>query len=64
MGQQPEQRPKLLITVMKIWVIRVLIGSSVAMLAKKIDTYLDEKYGPNEYDKAISQVWDVIKEVF
>ena len=64
MGQQSKQKPKFLIGILKIWVIRILIGSSVAMLAKKIDVYLDRKYGENEYDKAITQVWDMIKEVF
>lgn len=64
MGQQTEPKSKPLIGIMKVWVIKILIGSSVAMLAKKIDNYFDEKYGENEYDKAITQVWDMIKEVF
>jgi hypothetical protein len=49
---------------LKLWIIRLVIGSSIAFVAKKADNYLDRKYGPDNYDKKIIEFWDAIKNYF
>jgi len=61
---QPEKRTFGIIHITKLWVIRLIIGSSVALLAKRIDSYLDAKYGPADYDKTIVEVWNNLKSFF
>jgi len=63
MGQQNERRSKSLIFI-KFWIIRILIGSSIAFIANKIDNYMDKKIGPGEYDKIVIEAWNNIKEFF
>jgi hypothetical protein len=61
---QPEKRAFGIIHITKLWVIRLILGSSVALFAKKIDSYLDAKFGPSDYDKRIIEVWANIKGFF
>jgi hypothetical protein len=47
-----------------LWAIRIIVGSSIAFIAKKVDNYLDEKYGQKDYDNKIIELWESIKTVF
>lgn len=64
MGQHEEKRTVGVITLFKIWVIRFVIGSCIAFAAKKADSFLDKKYGPDEYDKKIIEIWNSVKNIF
>lgn len=64
MGKPEQKRPEYLIGFLKIWVLRIIVGSSIAFVAKKADNYLDEKYGPSDYDKRIIELWDSVKNLF
>lgn len=61
---QPEKRAFGVIQITKLWVVRLIIGSTIALFAKKMDSYLDAKFGPSDYDKRIIKVWDDIKDFF
>lgn len=47
-----------------LWAIRIIVGSSIAFVAKKADNFLDEKYGQKDYDKKIIELWESIKTIF
>lgn len=64
MGTTEQKRPKYMIGFLRLWIIRLVIGSSIAFVAKKADNYLDRKYGPDNYDKKIMEFWDAIKNYF
>lgn len=64
MGESQEKRSSGFITIAKLWIIRFIVGSIIAMSAKKIDSYLDAKYGPSDYDKKIVEIWDSVKNIF
>lgn len=64
MGIDARQRAKKLKTIIILWVIRILVGSSIAFIAKKADTYLDNKYGSSNYDEKIIEIWNSIKQFF
>lgn len=64
MGKHEQKRQIGGLTILKLWVIRILIGSSIALFGKRIDEYLDKKYGPSDYDKKIAEVWDSVKNFF
>jgi hypothetical protein len=64
MGKPEQKRPEYLIGFFKLWALRIIIGSSIAFVARKADNYLDKKYGPSDYDKKIVELWDAVKGFF